>query len=284
VAIAAAAAGVLMVALATDGTRPAAATTAPNFEMEVLGGACQPSSAADCDILSYSDFTIGVSLTKINLPDYRGFQVKLVSPDELPYLNRPGYDEIVWPDCDIDYDNTTISATTYQVGCNRIEANPPSTYLGAVAEVDYRCVAPSPTVYTITMPQGALGDSTYLVDSERHIIDPEGGPSKTLTLRCFGDAPSPTITLTASPTPTTTPLPAVTSTPTPTRTPVGKAGDANCDGRADAVDAALVLQLSAGLIDSLPCGRNGDLNGDGSANAIDAALILQYVAGLIPNL
>ena len=66
--------------------------------------------------------------------------------------------------------------------------------------------------------------------------------------------------------------------------PAGLPGDANCDDTINSIDAALVLQLSAGLIDSPPCPGSADVNGDGSINAIDAALILQYGAGLIPGL
>lgn len=51
-------------------------------------------------------------------------------------------------------------------------------------------------------------------------------------------------------------------------------GDVNCDGRVNAIDAALVLQYTARLIRSLPCQANGDMNGDGVINSIDAYLIL----------
>jgi hypothetical protein len=61
-------------------------------------------------------------------------------------------------------------------------------------------------------------------------------------------------------------------------------GDVNCNGSTDAIDAALVLQLTAGLIDELSCGENADVNQDGSTNAIDGALILQFAAGLIDHL
>ncbi|OGO50571.1 MAG: hypothetical protein A2148_04795 [Chloroflexi bacterium RBG_16_68_14] len=58
-------------------------------------------------------------------------------------------------------------------------------------------------------------------------------------------------------------------------------GDANCNGSVNSIDAALVLQLEAGFIDSLPCPENSDLNHDGSTSSLDATLILQYDAGLV---
>lgn len=61
-------------------------------------------------------------------------------------------------------------------------------------------------------------------------------------------------------------------------------GDGDCNGRSDSVDAALVLQLEAGLIASLPCERYADVNRDERVNSVDASLILQYEAGLIPDL
>lgn len=58
-------------------------------------------------------------------------------------------------------------------------------------------------------------------------------------------------------------------------------GDVSCDGLVSAVDAALILQLVAGLTPSLPCPEAADVNADGRTDTIDAALILQHSAGLV---
>ncbi len=59
-------------------------------------------------------------------------------------------------------------------------------------------------------------------------------------------------------------------------------GDVNCDKRVNSIDAAIVLQVDAGLpIMVSMCYWSADLNHDGNINAIDAAIILQVDAGLI---
>jgi hypothetical protein len=83
----------------------------------------------------------------------------------------------------------------------------------------------------------------------------------------------------------TVPAPTATNTsppPPPTATPETKAcGDVNDDGATNSIDAQLVLQLKAGLIDSLVNEPSADANGDGEITSVDAALILQLDAGLI---
>ena len=61
-------------------------------------------------------------------------------------------------------------------------------------------------------------------------------------------------------------------------------GDASCDGNVNAIDAALILQFSAGLLGALDCQDAADVNNDGAINSIDAALILQFTAGLLDSL
>jgi len=70
--------------------------------------------------------------------------------------------------------------------------------------------------------------------------------------------------------------------PTPPKTPVEVVeGDANCDERVDSIDAAVVLQFSAGLLKEAPCSFSADANDDFSVDSRDATLILQHVAGLV---
>ncbi|MDZ4278690.1 MAG: peptidoglycan DD-metalloendopeptidase family protein [Dehalococcoidia bacterium] len=63
--------------------------------------------------------------------------------------------------------------------------------------------------------------------------------------------------------------------------PPGSAGDPNCDGFVNSLDAQLVLQYEGGLTAGMGCPAGSDVNGDGAATVLDAALILQYNAGLI---
>jgi len=58
-------------------------------------------------------------------------------------------------------------------------------------------------------------------------------------------------------------------------------GDVNCSGRVNAIDAQLILQKEAWLVNRIQCEEAGDVNGDDLLNAVDAALILQFDAGLI---
>ncbi len=120
-----------------------------------------------------------------------------------------------------------------------------------------------------------------LTPNQTPTTPPEVTPTATATATLVPSAtPTPTRTPTAPPTST----PTSTRTPTRTPTPPGLNGDVNCDGEVTAVDAAIILQLVAALIDTVGCPNNVDVNGDSAIDPIDAALVLQYVAGLIPSL
>ena len=67
-------------------------------------------------------------------------------------------------------------------------------------------------------------------------------------------------------------------------TPTKACGDVNDDGNVNSVDAALILQLEAGLISSVHNAPSGDVNGDGHLNSVDAALILQFEARELTHL
>lgn len=65
--------------------------------------------------------------------------------------------------------------------------------------------------------------------------------------------------------------------------PTEVVGDVNGDGKANALDASLVLQYDAFLlVADAEYIKNGDFNRDGNVNPLDASLILQYDALLIP--
>ncbi len=61
-------------------------------------------------------------------------------------------------------------------------------------------------------------------------------------------------------------------------------GDVDCSSLVSSVDAALMLQKGADLVDWLGCPQFADVNLDRSDNAIDSLLTLQYVAGLVGRL
>jgi len=61
-------------------------------------------------------------------------------------------------------------------------------------------------------------------------------------------------------------------------------GDSDCNGSVNSIDAALILQNTAGLLANIPCADGADANSDGTINAIDAALVLQVSAGLLDEL
>ncbi len=89
--------------------------------------------------------------------------------------------------------------------------------------------------------------------------------------------PVPALATTATPSWTRTPTPSPTPTPLVSKT----CGDVNDDGTLTSIDAMLILQLHAGLVDALRNDESGDVNVDGTLSALDAMLVLQVDAGVL---
>jgi len=114
---------------------------------------------------------------------------------------------------------------------------------------------------------------------------PSPSPTPTPTPTPPGQSPTPTPTPASTPTPT---VPGATGTPfptlitTPTRVPNPPAGDIDCDGGVDPVDALGVLRKVAGLSNNACAAAVTDVDCNGDTDALDALAILRYVAGLPP--
>ena len=122
---------------------------------------------------------------------------------------------------------------------------------------------------------GTIFVAEYQGDRITYLVPVPGAePSPTVSAT---PAASPSATAASTPTPTASPTPMATVTPTP----AAPAGDADCNGMVNSIDAAFVLQLVAGLIGTVPCPLAADTNGSGEIDAIDATLILQIDAGLL---
>jgi hypothetical protein len=75
-----------------------------------------------------------------------------------------------------------------------------------------------------------------------------------------------------------------TPTGTPTLALAKPLGDVNDDGHVNSVDALLIVQFDAELLDHLLNAPSADVNLNGIVNSVDAALVLQYTAGLLHEL
>ena len=184
-----------------------------------------------------------------------------------------------------DWDwGTYIAATSYSNGCPGGSASTPTptptrTATPTPTTGSAATNTPPPTQTEALAPTDTPGPTDTPTPTHTPIDTPSPTPTATGTPTSTA-SPTPTDT----PTPTDSPTPTSTATRTPTPTPVRRHGDVNCDATVSTVDAALILQLVARLINALPCHDNADVNGDGRIDSIDSLLILQLVAGLLQGL
>ena len=123
---------------------------------------------------------------------------------------------------------------------------------------------------TLPIGFGSFLFTNSVFQARRYGSDYPGLQGRDLTPKGVIELPKPTPMNTATPTPLPTPTPGFILL-----------GDANCDGSVNSIDAAVILQFSAGLTDLPACPLNADLNSSGDITSVDATIVLQAVAGLL---
>jgi hypothetical protein len=130
-----------------------------------------------------------------------------------------------------------------------------------------------------------IGINEHISDTGNTPADASPTPTPTVTPT---DTPSPTATPapTGTPTPgaTDTPTPDATASPTPASSPEKKvmAGDVDCSGAVDALDALASLRLVGRTAAAECVSASGDVDCNGRVDGADALRILRYLAGLAP--
>lgn len=258
----------------------------------LLNGA--PFNIRNCVIEGDGEFQLVFDSTNIPAGGYEGVSVSFQSevncigvppsticPERgLALTQQACIAEAVWPDADSGncehhylvpgspsplYPPGTVYEADVDAYTGTAYPMPISTFVGRVVAFDVNCYEPG----VVTLSWSASYIRSY----------PDS------VFGTIGEGGSGLIDIDCQPAGSASPTPAPNQpTPTPTPMPTTVRGDVNCDGETNAVDAALLLQHSAGLLPSLSCAQNADINGDGRADAIDAAITLQYVAGLLLHL
>ena len=279
-------------------------------EMALRIKAPAPGSCAGdkCTLDPGQAFTLSVEVVTAPTEGYIGVQSFIVYGSDLVYKPAVAADEIVWPDLEpiVALSTCNMAPCTNSDGpageashggLSGLLSFLTSTFTGNYLDLSFNCSAsPSQTVVEL-LP---LGDPRTGTAGAGFVLPPSGltqqeAKTNSLTINCGAGAaetetpagPTATPTLTGTPGPATdTPTPAPpTNTPPPpppTATPSDALlGDVDCDGVVSSLDALLLLQLVAQLVDELSCPDVADVNGDGVVDAVDALWILWIEAGLI---
>ena len=213
-----------------------------------------PQLVTECQVHGEQPFQVAVLANDAPAAGFVAYQAKLRWNDTvLDY--RPSVEvgeEVVWPDCAFSARNDNRpNDTSVLFGCAAFPVEP-SDYSGPLLLLEFVCIGNGDAELTLVEREGDFQAGSHFIeldsDEEQTLVDPK------LTGAVVSCVPSILV------------------------------GDASCDGVVNPLDAALILQLAAGLIDVLPCPGGGDTNGDGITDPLDAALVLQFSAGLINRL
>lgn len=212
---------------------------------------------------------------------------------------------------DDDYDNGLDSGTTYCYKVRAFNDNGESSFSESVeAAGSGPTPTPSPTPSTTATPTPAPTPTPTPspTPTPTPTPAPSSSPTPTPTPTPTPDpsatatpppssSPTPTATPTPAPTPTDsgeptepptdTPTPTATPTPTPTPTstaaPGAIAGDADCNGLIQSVDALGVLRHVGGFFPDATCIDHTDTDCDTDIDAVDGLNILKYIVGAPPS-
>ncbi len=217
---------------------------------------CNGATAQVATTCSYSEqqsFTVSINALRPPYIGYIAFQAKLRwDPAVLDYLPADDPDdEVSWPGCGVPArrDNRPADASVL-LGCASFP-NEPSGYTGSILRVRLVCIAPGTSQVTLVPRLNDFQNGSFFLINDAG-VELVTIPTLTgATVYCGAD---------------------------------GLTGDVDCSGDVTAIDVALTLQMTAGLLTSPPCPAGADVNGDGTVNSIDATLILQFIAGLLPSL
>ena len=210
-----------------------------------------------CSLSTGSDLAVRVDVALAPADGFSGFQLELLKDGALLYAPAADpADEALWPQClEPGRVITEFEASeSVQFSCLQTELPPADDASGPLAEFAMACpsgTASSNSVLSLRPGEEAAEAGTLFWSAERSPVAPLLFDA---SVSCVGPQ---------------------FGGPGPTR------GDANCDGRTNSIDAVIVLQYVADLLDSLPCQQLADMDRDEDVTSLDAALILQADAGLL---
>ena len=157
-----------------------------DLSIEVVTAGCDTAGGSTtCYVPASTQFTVTMNVDVLppSTGDYEAFAGYLTHTAGRTWNDRPGTNEIVWPDGMLPAESP---GPGYYWAGDVVFMGPPSTHIGAVMEVDYTCGG-STSTETVTMVHG-YSSNTYLQDSNGQPAAEAG--SESLTIECTGAPPA----------------------------------------------------------------------------------------------